>query len=89
MTKLLGAMILVCWLTAISYGGTPAYVDKSVKETVAPASCPEWYRDTELNVTLWGTYAWASNDGHADINNFQPSFRAAGFGAPRSGGNCA
>jgi len=81
MTKLLGAMILVCWLTAISYGGTPAYVDKSVKEAVAPASCPEWYRDTELNVTLWGTYAWASNDGHADINNFQPSFRAAGFNA--------
>ncbi|PYL99907.1 MAG: hypothetical protein DMF19_11180 [Verrucomicrobia bacterium] len=24
---------------------------------VAPAPCPEWYSDTEWNVSLWGTYA--------------------------------
>ena len=41
-----------------------------MKEAVAQATpCPEWYADTEWNVSLWGTYAFTGNNGHADIGN--------------------
>ena len=41
-----------------------------MKEVAAESTpCPEWYGDTEWNVSLWGTYAFAGNDGHAEIGN--------------------
>src|SRR5437763_14447226 len=48
--------------------GTETYTGREMKQ-VQPAPCPEWYGDTEWNVSLWGTYAWAGNDGHAEIGN--------------------
>jgi hypothetical protein len=38
---------------------------KAVKET----PCSEWYGDQEWTISLWGTYAWAGNNGHAEIGN--------------------
>ena len=29
---------------------------------VAPAPCPEWYADSEWNVSLWGAYAFTGTD---------------------------
>jgi hypothetical protein len=71
MVKALGSIALAwCLITVVAYGGTAASSGKEMKESVAAASpCPEWYGDTEWNVSLWGTYAWAGNDGHADIGN--------------------
>ena len=76
--------VVLIWLAIVTlaFGGGPVVeVNKQLEAAVGPTPCPEWYGDTELNVTLWGTYAWASNDGHAEINNIQPSFRLAGFNA--------
>ena len=65
-----GAMLLLaCCAAAVSFAGTPSYTDKSGKETIAPTACPEWYGNTEWNVTLWGTYAWVGTDGHAELGN--------------------
>ena len=35
----------------------------------AATPCPEWYGDTEWNVSLWGTYAWAGSNGIDEIGN--------------------
>jgi len=35
--------------------------DKEMKQ-VAPAPCPEWYGDNELNVNLWGTYLFTNTE---------------------------
>jgi hypothetical protein len=54
-------LIVTCALGAaasIAFGGTETYSGKNVKETAQQAPCPEWYRDTEWDVSLWGTYAF-------------------------------
>ena len=33
---------------------------------VVPPPCPEWYGDTEWNVSLWGTYLFTGNDWEDD-----------------------
>jgi hypothetical protein len=40
---------------------TCADKDKEMKQ-VAPPPCPEWYGDNELNVNLWGTYAFTNTE---------------------------
>lgn len=70
--RLVGSIVLACCTAGLTYAGPTSYSDKSVKETVEPSPCPEWYGETEWNLSLWGTYAWAGSDGHADIGN---SFR--------------
>ncbi len=42
-----------------------AYSGKEMKQ-VAPPPCPEWYGDTEWNVSLWGTYLFTANDWDQD-----------------------
>ena len=37
------------------------YTGKESKQ-VAPAPCPEWYKDNEWNVSLWGTYVVTNTD---------------------------
>ena len=37
------------------------YTGKESKQ-VAPAPCPEWYKDNEWNVSLWGTYVLTNTD---------------------------
>src|ERR1043166_3307208 len=70
MIKLTSAVLLWCAVSIVAFAGTRSYSGKEMKEAAAEATpCPEWYRDTEWNVSLWGTYAWAGNDGHAEIGN--------------------
>jgi hypothetical protein len=54
-------LIVTCALGAaasIAFGGTETYSGKNVKETAQQQPCPEWYRDQEWDVSLWGTYAF-------------------------------
>jgi len=39
-----------------------------MKQAVAPASCPEWYRDSEWNVNLWGTYVFTNTDYNPNLD---------------------
>src|SRR3954462_7168199 len=71
MIKSLGTILLVCCAMMVTANaGTERSAGKDMKEAVAAATpCPEWYGDTEWNISLWGTYAWAGTSGHADIGN--------------------
>ena len=67
---------------------------------MAPLPCPEWYRDTEFNVGLWGTYVFTGNSwandryleadhawgGGGDLKYF--FHRYFGVGRRRLGGEC-
>lgn len=70
MTTSLRLVLLMLWVAApIAYAG-PQPAGKEMKEAVAQATpCPEWYADNEWNISLWGTYAWAGNNGHDEIGN--------------------
>jgi hypothetical protein len=62
--------ITICALTAlvsVAFGGTETYSSgKEMKQAVQPPPCPEWYRDTEWNVSLWGTYAFTGEEWRND-----------------------
>jgi hypothetical protein len=63
--------IVMCALTALAgfaFGGTETYSSgREMKQTaVQQTPCPEWYRDTEWNVNLWGTYALTGNSWRND-----------------------
>ena len=46
-----------------AFAGPEQYSGKEMKQTMAaPAPVCEWYRDTEWNVSVWGTYAFIAND---------------------------
>src|SRR5438105_2194923 len=58
--------VMICALGAlasVAFGGTETYTSgKEMKQAVQQqAPCPEWYRDTEWDVSLWGTYAFTGN----------------------------
>jgi len=58
--------VMICALGAlasVAFGGTETYTSgKEMKQAVQQqVPCPEWYRDTEWDVSLWGTYAFTSN----------------------------
>ncbi len=58
-------IIATCALGAaasIAFGGTETYSGKNVQQTVQQAPCPEWYRDQEFNVSLWGTYIFTGEE---------------------------
>ncbi len=65
------APIVLAWCIGIvaAEAGSEPYSGKDLKQSVAPAPCPEWYADQEWNASLWGTYAFAGNNGHSDIGN--------------------
>lgn len=71
MTSSLRLVVLLLWATAaIGYAGPAPATGKEMKEVAAQSTpCPEWYGDTEWNVSLWGTYAWAGSNGHEEIGN--------------------
>src|ERR1700730_1272880 len=56
MKKIAFSLITTIALTAGVWAGTE-YSGKEMKQVVPPPPCPEWYADTEWNVSLWGTYA--------------------------------
>jgi hypothetical protein len=50
-------------LASVAFGGTSTYSGKEMKQTaVSQAPCPTWYRDTEWDISLWGTYAFTGNN---------------------------
>jgi len=58
--------VMICALGAlasVAFGGTETYTSgKEMKQAVQQqVPCPEWYRDTEWDVSLWGTYAFTGN----------------------------
>ena len=63
MKKFALALLLVCGFSLLAYAGPERISGKDVsKEMAAPPPCPEWYRDNEWNVSLWGTYAFSGTD---------------------------
>ncbi|PYK99425.1 MAG: hypothetical protein DME32_12785 [Verrucomicrobia bacterium] len=44
-----------------AFAGTESYTGKEMKQ-VQPAPCPEWYGDTEWNVSIWGAYAFTGTE---------------------------
>src|SRR5438067_13732646 len=63
--------IVMCASTVFAgfaFAGTETYRSGGeMKQTaVQQAPCPEWYRDTEWNVSLWGTYALTGNSWRND-----------------------
>jgi hypothetical protein len=70
-------LIVTCVLgvaASFAFGGTETYTGKNVKQTVQQqAPCPEWYRDQEWNVSLWGTYAFTGeewfNDRYLEVDH--------------------
>src|SRR5438552_19055218 len=60
MKKLIIASRAVAAIASVAFGGTETY---SGKETAAqPAPCPQWYRDTEWDISLWGTYLFTGTE---------------------------
>ena len=60
MKTFIPAALLVCLFQLTGTAGTE-YSAKNMKQ-VQPAPCPEWYGDNEIEVNLWGTYAWTNTD---------------------------
>ena len=44
-----------------AFAGTQTYTGKEMKQ-VQPVACPEWYGDTEWNVSIWGAYAFTGTE---------------------------
>lgn len=67
MKKFALGFLVVLSLGLVVQAGTESYSgkDKEIKQVVPPP-CPEWYRDTEWNVSLWGTYVFTANDWESD-----------------------
>jgi hypothetical protein len=72
----LGCFLLIAsTLGGIALAGTEQPAGKDMKQAVAQSTpCPEWYGDTEWNVSLWGTYAWAGTNGTGDISSLNHRF---------------
>ena len=57
MKKFMLGLLAIGAIAPVAFAGTETYGGKEMKQ-VAPAPCPEWYADRELNISLWGTYAF-------------------------------
>lgn len=62
--KLIIAIFGLAALASAAFAGTETYSGKQT--AVQPAPCPEWYRDTEWNVSLWGTYLFTGSEWRND-----------------------
>ena len=60
MKKFIIATCALAALASVAFGGTETYSGKQT--AVQPAPCPQWYRDTEWNVSLWGTYLFTGTE---------------------------
>jgi hypothetical protein len=61
------AFLILLSLGFAVQGGAESYSgkDKEIKQVVPPP-CPEWYRDTEWNVGIWGTYLFTAEAWEGD-----------------------
>jgi hypothetical protein len=53
------AMVASTWVVC---AGTETYSGKEMKQAVAPPPCPEWYADSEFNISVWGAYAFTGTE---------------------------
>ena len=65
MKKLLLALLSTAAVASGAFAGE-TYSGKEMKQVAAPLPCPAWYRDTEFNVGLWGTYVFTGNSWERD-----------------------
>jgi len=57
------SLIAIGALASMANAGTESYSGKEMKQLApAPPPCPEWYADRELNISLWGTYAFTGTE---------------------------
>ena len=61
MKKLALTLLLVCGFGLLASAGPEQYSGKEMKQVVPPP-CAEWYADNELNVSVWGAYAFSDTD---------------------------
>jgi len=66
MQKLTTAICALATMITVAYGGTETYSGKEMKQVTQVPPCPEWYRDTEFNISLWGTYIFTGNNWEDD-----------------------
>jgi len=66
MQKLTVTICAFATMITAAYGGTTTYSGKEMKQVEQVPPCPEWYRDTEWNVSLWGTYVFTANNWQDD-----------------------
>ena len=62
MTKFALSSLLIFVMSLLAYAGPEQYSGKEMKQAIVPAPCPEWYGDTEWNVSIWGTYVFSRNN---------------------------
>jgi hypothetical protein len=70
MRRILLQLSLITLFAAGLYAGAETY---SSKNTAAAESCPNWYSEHEWNLSLWGTYAFTSNN-YPTLQNSAPTF---------------
>jgi hypothetical protein len=63
MKKLALSLCAAVAMTSVAFAGE-TYSKES--KSVTPPPCPQWYADTEFNLTLSGAYAWAGNNWEED-----------------------
>jgi hypothetical protein len=66
MQKLTFIICALATMITAAYGGPSTYSGKEMRQVGQAPPCPEWYRDTELNVSLWGTYIFTANNWEDD-----------------------
>ena len=65
MKKIALCLTIMAVSALVAIAGPESYSGKEMKQVVPPP-CPEWYRDTEWNVGIWGTYVFTSEESSDD-----------------------
>lgn len=63
MKKLTLAFATLFAASTLAFAGPETYSSGKEMKQVVPPPCPQWYADSEWNVTLWGAYAFGGDDG--------------------------
>jgi hypothetical protein len=61
---MLGLLAIVA-IAPVAFAGE-TYSGKEMKQVAAPPPCPEWYKNYEWNLGLWGTYIFTGNNWQDD-----------------------
>lgn len=64
MKKLILSLCTLVALGSAAYAGTETYTQES--KSVVPPPCPQWYADSELNLSLSGVYAFTGTEWRDD-----------------------
>jgi hypothetical protein len=58
------SILFFATIALVAFAGSE-YSGKEMKQMVPPP-CPEWYADSEWNVSMWGTYVFTGNEWRDD-----------------------